>query len=64
MKFPQEQMYSENVQIFQTEYRLQLANRKLIDGGFGRIVGKLQASPDSLAASHFFVYLLYCAGKI
>jgi hypothetical protein len=57
-------VYSENVQKFQTECRLQLAKRIFIDGGFGRIVGMLQASPDLQAASHFFVFLLHCVGTI
>jgi len=56
----QEQVYSENLQKLQTEYLLQLAKRIFIDGGFGRIVGKLQASQDSLAASHLFAFLLHC----
>ena len=33
--------------------------RMFLDGAFGRIGGKLQASPHSLAASYFFLVFLF-----
>ena len=59
IKIPQEYVYSQNIQKFQTEYRSQLVKRIFIDGGFGRIVGKLQGSPDSLEASLYLLWFRY-----